>query len=75
MTTSWIKSSKSGTNGGSCVEARRHDGMIEVRDTKDGGRGPVLRFTSAEWDAFLDGAKRSEFDVLLSELTGIATDT
>ena len=63
--TTWIKSSRSGTNGGSCVEARRHNGMIEVRDTKDGGLGPVLRFTTAEWDAFLDGAKNAEFDGLL----------
>jgi hypothetical protein len=39
--------------------------MIEVRDTKDRGAGPVLRFTAAEWDAFLDGAKRAEFDLLL----------
>jgi hypothetical protein len=65
MTTAWIKSRKSGTNGGSCVEARRHNGMIEVRDTKDQGRGPVLRFTCAEWDAFLHGAKNAEFDDLL----------
>ncbi len=64
-TTAWIKARKSGTNGGSCVEARRHAGMIEVRDTKDRGAGPVLRFTAAEWDAFLDGAKRAEFDLLL----------
>lgn len=65
MTSRWIKAGKSGTNGGSCVEARRHNGMIEVRDTKDHGNGPVLRFTAAEWAAFLDGAKKSEFDGLL----------
>ncbi len=63
--TPWVKATRSGGNGGSCVEVRRHDGMIEVRDTKDNGTGPMLRFTSAEWDAFLDGAKGSEFDHLL----------
>jgi hypothetical protein len=36
--------------------------MIEVRDTKDQGQGPTLRFTSDEWDAFLDGARGGEFD-------------
>jgi hypothetical protein len=64
-TTPWIKATKSGGNGGSCVEMRRHDGMIEVRDTKDGGAGPVLSFTAAEFDAWLDGARKGEFDHLL----------
>ncbi len=64
-TTPWIKATKSGTNGGSCVEVRHHDGMIEVRDTKTQGAGPILRFTGAEFDAFLDGARRGEFDHLL----------
>ncbi|MGH3716672.1 MAG: DUF397 domain-containing protein [Micromonosporaceae bacterium] len=65
-TTPWIKARKSGNNGGGCVELRRHDGMIELRDTKDDGRGPILRFRPDELDAFLDGAKNGEFDHLLS---------
>jgi hypothetical protein len=65
-TTPWVKASKSGGNGGSCVEVRRHHDMIEVRDTKDTGNGPILRFTGAEWDAFLHGASHHEFDHLLS---------
>lgn len=64
-TTNWIKATRSGGNGGNCVEVRRHNNMIEVRDTKARGNGPVLRFTAAEWDAFLNGAKESEFDHLL----------
>jgi hypothetical protein len=44
---------------------RYADGMIEVRDTKDHGSGPVLRFTLDELAAWLDGAKRGEFDHLL----------
>jgi hypothetical protein len=61
--TRWIKARKS-TSNGSCVEARRHGEHIELRDSKDPS-GPVLRFTSAEWDAFLHGARHSEFDHLV----------
>jgi Domain of unknown function (DUF397) len=61
----WIKASMSGDQG-SCVEQRSHDGMIEVRDTKDRS-GPVLSFTHAEYAAWLDGARHGEFDHLLSE--------
>jgi hypothetical protein len=63
--TRWIMSSRSTGNGGSCVEARRHDGMIEVRNSKDPDAGTV-RFTALEWDSFLDGAKKGEFDQLLA---------
>jgi len=50
------------SNGGNCVEvALLPDGGRAVRDSKDQG-GPVLRFTQAEWSAFLDGAKGGEFD-------------
>lgn len=63
-TTPWIKASAS-DQGESCVEQRRHAGMIEIRDTKDHGTGPVLRFTPAEYTAWLDGAARGEFDHLL----------
>jgi hypothetical protein len=38
------------------------DGSRQLRDTKDHGRGPILTFTSAEWQAFLDGARKGEFD-------------
>jgi hypothetical protein len=65
-TTPWIKASASDT-GTSCVELRRHEGMVEVRDTKDRS-GPVLRFRSDELAAFLDGAKKKEFDHLVGEL-------
>jgi Domain of unknown function (DUF397) len=60
----WIKASASNAQG-SCVEQRFVDGMIEVRDTKDQGSGPVLRFTLNEYAAWLDGARRGEFDHLL----------
>lgn len=63
-TTPWVKASAS-DKGDSCVEQRRHNGMIEVRDTKDRGTGPVLRFTPAEYAAWLNGAHRGEFDFLI----------
>lgn len=60
----WIMSSRSTGNGGSCVQARRHAGLIEVRNSKRPDAGTV-RFTAEEWDSFLDGAKKGEFDQLL----------
>lgn len=63
-TTRWIMSSRSSGNGGSCVEARRHAGLIEVRNSKNRTGGTVT-FTIEEWDSFLDGAKKGEFDQLL----------
>jgi hypothetical protein len=64
--TAWIMSSRSTGNGGSCVEARRHEGLIEVRNSKARDAGTVV-FTVEEWDSFLFGAKRGEFDPLLAD--------
>jgi hypothetical protein len=47
------------------VELRRRDGIVEVRDSKQRGDGPILEFTPAEFDAFLDAARHGEFDHLL----------
>jgi uncharacterized protein (DUF2235 family) len=62
--TKWVKAARSNQEG-SCVEQRRYEGMIEVRDTKNNGTGPTLRFTPDEFAAWLDGAKRGEFDHLI----------
>jgi hypothetical protein len=57
----WFTSSYS-NGGGACVEvAFLGGGEVAVRDTKDQGAGPVLRFTAAEWSAFVDGARDGEF--------------
>jgi Domain of unknown function (DUF397) len=61
--TPWVKATASNADG-TCVEQRRAGDVIEVRDTKDQS-GPVLRFTHAEFAAWLDGARGGEFDHLL----------
>ena len=63
--TGWMMSSRSTGNGGSCVQARRSAGLIEVRNSKSPDAGTV-RFTSEEWDSFLDGARKGEFDQLIA---------
>ena len=77
----WRKASASGGNGGNCVEVAfaapeecssvqklgevAQDGLVVlIRDSKDPD-GSALSFTKAEWVAFLDGAKKGEFDDLL----------
>lgn len=57
----WRKSSYSG-NSGNCVEVGRFaNGTIGIRDTKQNGRGPVLRLSADEFAAFLNGVKDGEF--------------
>jgi uncharacterized protein DUF397 len=61
MAQEWIKSSLSQMNG-NCVEVAGLSGdVISVRDSKN-RRGPVLRFTQGEWDAFVGGVRNGEFD-------------
>lgn len=44
------------------VEIAVVDELIGMRDANDPD-GPVLVFTRAEWDAFVEGAKDGEFDL------------
>ncbi|SCG37283.1 DUF397 domain-containing protein [Micromonospora rifamycinica] len=56
----WHKSTKSGGNGGDCVEvAGNLPGVVLVRDTKDRDGG-VLVFTPAAWQGFLGFVGRQE---------------
>lgn len=49
----WQKSSRSGGNGGQCVEvARNLPGVVAVRDSKDPDAG-VLVVSREEWRGFL----------------------
>jgi hypothetical protein len=48
----------SARNGGaSCIEVGLATRIIAVRDTKQHGRGPVLRFTPAAWRRFAEQVK------------------
>lgn len=60
----WKKSTASDASGPWCVEvAGAESGDVLVRDTKDHGNGPVLRYTPDEWRAFVAGVKLGEFDL------------
>jgi hypothetical protein len=57
----WIKSSRSGSGGGNCVEVADLDVHRAVRDSKN-PTGPALMFTATEWAAFTAGMKSGQFD-------------
>jgi hypothetical protein len=54
------KSTLSG--GGNCVEVAKREDIVLVRDSKDSS-SPILRFTHAEWKAFLGGVRNDEFEI------------
>ncbi len=56
----WRKSTFSDT-AGECVEVAQAGDTTHVRDSKDAGKGPVLRFTPTEWAAFTAGVRAGEF--------------
>lgn len=53
-TMGWFKSSRSNPNGNQCVEVCFGTDLVYVRDSKNGGAGPVLAVPVADWTAFLD---------------------
>ncbi|MFF4894514.1 DUF397 domain-containing protein [Micromonospora chersina] len=54
----WRKSTRSGGNGGNCVEvADNLAGVVAVRDSKDPA-GPVLTFDPAAWTRFVETTRR-----------------
>lgn len=59
----WIKASRS-LGHGECVELAADCEMIHLRDSKD--PAVHLHFTRGEIAAFIDGARRGEFDGLIS---------
>lgn len=58
----WRKSSRSGANGGDCVEVAAVQRAVAVRDSKD-PHGPKLGFTHTQWSAFVETVKRGRYDV------------
>jgi Domain of unknown function (DUF397) len=59
----WRTAVKSGAEN--CVKVARHGATVMIADSKNPG-GPVLSYTLQEFDAFLDGAKKGEFDDFLN---------
>lgn len=57
----WRKSTKSGGNGGDCIEVHAAE-TVDVRDSKD-PHGPKLTFTRETWHAFTRRVKAGRFDL------------
>lgn len=59
----WRKSSRSGDNGGNCVEvARNLPNVVAVRDSKN-PHGPALTIAPAGWRVFVADAKAGRHDL------------
>jgi hypothetical protein len=58
----WRKATRSTV--GNCVEVARTDNLIAVRNSLRPDEEIIL-YTQGEFSAFLDGAKKGEFDDLL----------
>jgi uncharacterized protein DUF397 len=57
----WRKSTRSGDNGGQCVEVAFLGTAVGLRDSKDKGNGSILIVPPAEWAAFIAEARDGEF--------------
>jgi hypothetical protein len=57
--TSWKTAVMSGR--ANCVQIAQCDDMVMIADSKNAA-GPFLSYTAQEWHAFLDGARKGEFD-------------
>lgn len=53
LTDVWKKSSRSGGNGGQCIEARDTGRRVQIRDSKALGHGPILSVDPGAWTGFL----------------------
>ena len=58
----WFKSSRSGGNGGNCVEVANFDDSVAVRDSKQPDNGTLI-FASRVWTSFVNAAKKGDFDL------------
>ena len=56
----WRKASHSAKEN--CIEVAFVDEKVALRDSKD-RQGPVLFFTPAEWQSFLDSVRAGEFEL------------
>jgi hypothetical protein len=61
-TAEWRKASKSGANGGDCIEvAPLSQGRVGIRDSEH-PESPAYVVSAGVWAAFTDGVKKGEFD-------------
>lgn len=58
----WRKSTRSGQNGGNCVEVADLDTAVAVRDSKR-PEGGALVFPPSEWAMFIVATKNGQFDL------------
>jgi hypothetical protein len=58
----WRKSSRSGNNGGNCVEVANLDQVVAVRDSKN-PEGPTLALTRSDWRTFIASVRDGSFDL------------
>ncbi|GAB2672334.1 DUF397 domain-containing protein [Nocardia goodfellowii] len=56
-----FKAAASGPNGDCVAFGMLSDGSVAVFNTRDEDAAPVLVFTPAEWEAFLEGARTNRF--------------
>ncbi|MEV5409007.1 DUF397 domain-containing protein [Thermopolyspora sp. NPDC052614] len=55
----WRKSSRSGENGGNCVEVAVISKVVALRDSKNAA-GPALLFSFEEWKGFLQSVRSGQ---------------
>jgi hypothetical protein len=61
-TAAWRKATKSGSDQGNCLEVTPlSGGRVGLRDTEAPDKAPFV-VSAGVWDAFVDGAKKGEFD-------------
>jgi hypothetical protein len=48
-------------DSGACVQVARYGDSVFFGNTTEPG-GPVIAYSAAEWNAFLVGVKRGDFD-------------
>ena len=58
----WLKSRRSGPQGGNCVEVAHlpADGLVAIRNSRHVS-GPALLFRPVAWEDFLGGVRDGEF--------------
>ncbi|GAA0944798.1 DUF397 domain-containing protein [Nonomuraea longicatena] len=57
----WRKATRSGDNGNCLEVAPLSGGRVGIRDTEAPGQPPYV-VSASVWTAFIDGAKKGEFD-------------